>query len=160
MHVLSPPRVIAVSMLFFDCSHLFNSHFGHRRPQPFENMTSTTSPKPPIPPLSELPTVFPDTTCLRRGLCPVTSLRAQGPALLESHSLYYEQHGPAGVKGDDEAMKKLNKIVFIMGLNSSCFSWGPQVRYFGKGGEGGNCTALVFDNRGVGNSGYPRGPYT
>ncbi|KAF8905851.1 Alpha/Beta hydrolase protein [Gymnopilus junonius] len=50
-----------------------------------------------------------------------------------------------------------------MGLNSSSFSWGPQVRWFGlKGGESGKgtCTALVFDNRGVGNSGYPRGPYT
>jgi len=121
-------------------------------------MAPTTSPKcPPTPPLSELPTAFPDTTCLRRGLCPVTSLRAQGPELLESHSLYYEQHGPPRVKGDEEAMKQLNKVVFIMGLNSSSFSWGPQVRYFGKEGD---CTALVFDNRGVGNSGYPRGPYT
>ena len=54
-------------------------------------------------------------------------------------------------------MKRLNKVVFIMGLNSSSFSWGPQVRYFGQEGD---CTALVFDNRGVGNSGYPRGPYT
>ncbi|KIM42775.1 hypothetical protein M413DRAFT_70069 [Hebeloma cylindrosporum] len=54
-------------------------------------------------------------------------------------------------------MEKLNKVVFIMGLNSSSFSWGPQVRYFGQEGD---CTALVFDNRGVGNSGYPKGPYT
>lgn len=54
-------------------------------------------------------------------------------------------------------MKALNKVVFIMGLNSSSFSWGPQVRYFGKERD---CTMLVFDNRGVGNSGYPRGPYT
>jgi len=53
-----------------------------------------------------------------------------------------------------------------MGLNSSCFSWGPQVRWFGggvppmAGGDDEEYTALVFDNRGVGNSGYPRGPYT
>jgi hypothetical protein len=24
-------------------------------------------------------------------------------------------------------------MVFLMGLNSSCFSWGPQVRWFGAG---------------------------
>ncbi|KAF8960213.1 Alpha/Beta hydrolase protein [Flammula alnicola] len=114
--------------------------------------------RPSTPPL--LPTAFPTTTCLRRGLCPVTVLRAQGPEALESHSLYYEQHGPPSAKDDEEAMKKLKKVVFIMGLNSSSFSWGPQVRWFGHGGEGGDCTALVFDNRGVGNSGYPRGPYT
>ncbi|KAF9480209.1 alpha/beta-hydrolase [Pholiota conissans] len=112
------------------------------------------------PHISTFPTAFPDTTCLQRGLCPVTSLRAQGPEVLESHSLYYEQHGPPSVKGDLEAQKKLHRIVFIMGLNSSSFSWGPQVRWFGHGGEHGNCTALVFDNRGVGNSGYPRGPYS
>ncbi|CAA7268984.1 unnamed protein product [Cyclocybe aegerita] len=107
--------------------------------------------RPDTPPLSSLPTAFPSETCLRRGLCPVTSLRKQGPEALESHSLYYEQHGPPNAA---------TKVVFIMGLNSSSFSWGPQVRYFGKGGEGGDCTSLVFDNRGVGNSGYPRGPYT
>ncbi|KDR74369.1 hypothetical protein GALMADRAFT_250247 [Galerina marginata CBS 339.88] len=123
---------------------------------------TTSTSAPPTPPTSSLPTAFPETTCLRRGLCPVTSLRAQGPEALESHSLYYEQHGPPSVKGDEEAIKGLTKVVFIMGLNSSSFSWGPQVRWFGKGGEGGKgeCTALVFDNRGVGNSGYPRGPYT
>ncbi|KAF8185160.1 alpha/beta-hydrolase [Pholiota molesta] len=115
---------------------------------------------PSQPPPPSLPTAFPDTTCLQRGLCPVTSLRAQGPEVLESHSLYYEQHGPPSAKGDKEAQDKLHKIVFIMGLNSSSFSWGPQVRWFGHGGEHGNCTALVFDNRGVGNSGYPRGPYS
>ena len=68
---------------------------------------------------------------------------------------------------DNVSPKKLkNKMVFIMGLNSSCFSWGPQVHCFGGGvprvaGEvEEEYTALVFDNRGVGNSGYPRGPYT
>lgn len=62
--------------------------------------------------------------------------------------------------GSDPITGAKHKMVFIMGLNSSCFSWGPQVSYFGRRGEGGDCTALVFDNRGVGNSGYPRGPYT
>ncbi|PPQ86755.1 hypothetical protein CVT25_012400 [Psilocybe cyanescens] len=145
-------------------------------------------PRPATPPLSALPTAFPSATCLRRGLCPVTALRAQGPDALESHSLYYEVHGPrevvdslrgsqgdgedgVGGDGDDvrtrDAMQKLDKVVFIMGLNSSSFSWGPQVRWFG-GARGGSASAegerkaaaLVFDNRGVGNSGYPRGPYT
>ncbi|KAG6885774.1 hypothetical protein C0993_009879 [Termitomyces sp. T159_Od127] len=88
----------------------------------------------------ELPTAFDAATCVRKGLCPVTTLREQGPALLESHSLYYEQHG-RGTK---------YKVVFIMGLNSSSFSWGPQVAHFGRSEEH---TALVFDNRGVGNSG-------
>ncbi|KAG6878443.1 hypothetical protein C0992_008162 [Termitomyces sp. T32_za158] len=95
----------------------------------------------------ELPTAFDASTCVRKGLCPVTKLRDQGPELLESHSLYYEQHGH-GTK---------YKVVFIMGLNSSSFSWGPQVAHFGHSTEH---TVLVFDNRGVGNSGYPRGPYT
>ncbi|KAG6906974.1 hypothetical protein DXG01_011171 [Tephrocybe rancida] len=97
--------------------------------------------------MSNLPTAFDPSTCVRKGLCPVTKLRAQGPELLESHSLYYEQHGH-GAK---------YKVVFIMGLNSSSFSWGPQVAHFGHSSEH---SVLVFDNRGVGNSGYPRGPYT
>ncbi|KAF8075949.1 alpha/beta-hydrolase [Lyophyllum atratum] len=81
----------------------------------------------------DLPTAFDPSTCVRRGLCPVTQIRDQGP--FESHSLYYEQHG----RGTD------------------AFSWGPQVEHFGHSKEH---TILVFDNRGVGNSGYPRGPYT
>ena len=120
-----------------------------------------------------LPTIFSTLTCLQRGLCPVSSLR--GSQLLESHSLYYEVHGsPATAAaiaphtGDDEveenvSPKKLkNKMVFIMGLNSSCFSWSSQVRWFGGGVPRAEeeYTALVFDNRGVGNSGYPWGPYT
>jgi hypothetical protein len=74
-----------------------------------------------------------------------------------------------------------------MGLNSSSFAWEPQINYFGrdgfeapkrnlgegkKKGEGKGewvvgkdksavgASVLVFDNRGVGNSGYPKGPYT
>ena len=105
---------------------------------------------------SPLPTAFNPTTCLRRGLCSVpTSKQDQRPsALNNTHPIYYEQHG---APGSDPITGAKHKIVFIMGLNTSCFSWGPQVRYFG--GLGGDFTALVFDNRGVGNSGYPRGPY-
>lgn len=41
-------------------------------------------------------------------------------------------------------------------LNSTSFSWEPQVEHFGRKEE---YSVLVFDNRGVGNSGTPRGPY-
>ena len=118
--------------------------------------------------LDDFPTAFDAATCVRRGLCPVTKLRPQGPQLFESHSLYYEQHG-----------SDKHKIVFIMGLNSSSFSWVPQVHHFGASGfkrerekahlpdaggddvdSNGGYTILVFDNRGVGNSSTPRGPYT
>ena len=139
--------------------------------------TSFSSPAHPEEPFLDLPTAFSTLTCLQRGLCPVSSLHSQGPELLESHSLYYEVHGsPATAAGvaphasDDEvednvSPTKLNhKMVFVMGLNSSCFSWSSQVRWFGGGvpraGDEEEYTVLVFDNRGVGNSGYPRGPYT
>ena len=42
-------------------------------------------------------------------------------------------------------------------LNSVSFAWSPQVDHFGRMSE---YSVLVFDNRGVGNSGVPRGPYT
>jgi hypothetical protein len=42
-------------------------------------------------------------------------------------------------------------------LNSSSFAWLPQVDHFGRLPE---YSVLVFDNRGVGNSGAPRGPYS
>jgi pimeloyl-ACP methyl ester carboxylesterase len=101
---------------------------------------------------STLPTYFNPSTCVRKGLCPVTTKS-------ETHSLYFEQHG----RGEKY------KIIFIMGLNASSFGWKEQVDWFGGGkafkdgnatGEGEQSTVLVFDNRGVGNSGYPRGPYT
>ena len=75
---------------------------------------------------------------------------------MESHSLYFEQHG----KGSTY------KILLINGLNSSSYGWQGQVEWFGGGkafredGKEEQSTVLVFDNRGVGNSGYPRGPYT
>ena len=132
--------------------------------------TSYSLPAYPDEPPLDLPTAFSTLTCLQRGLCPVSTLGYQGPELF---SLYYEIHGsPETIAGDDKVKdyvspKKIkNKMVFIMGLNSSCFSWGHQVRWFGNGvprvvgDEEEEYTVLVFDNRGVGNSGYPRGPYT
>ena len=137
------------------------------------------SESPPDGPLLDLPTAFSSLTCIQRGLCPVSSLRgSQGPEFLKGHSLYYEVHGsPAtaaaqAIARDDEVKDSVspkkfkNKMVFINGLNSSCFTWGAQVRWCGAGvprvagDEEEEYTALVFDNRGVGNSGYPRGPYT
>ncbi|KAL0569643.1 hypothetical protein V5O48_012327 [Marasmius crinis-equi] len=92
---------------------------------------------------SELPTIFDPSTCTRKGLCPVTTIRKQGENPLESHSLYYEIHGTGP-----------EKIVLIMG---SSFSWFPQVGHFARVPD---YSVLVFDNRGVGNSGTPKGPYT
>ncbi|OSD01674.1 alpha/beta-hydrolase [Trametes coccinea BRFM310] len=91
------------------------------------------------------PTIFDPATCVRKGLCPVTQIRNQDEHL-ESHSLYFELHGTGP-----------GKVVFIMGLNSSSASWLPQVKHFARKPE---YSVLVFDNRGVGNSGTPRGPYT
>jgi pimeloyl-ACP methyl ester carboxylesterase len=42
-------------------------------------------------------------------------------------------------------------------LNSSCFAWAAQINHFSRLS---NYSALVFDNRGVGYSDAPRGPYT
>ncbi|KAL1947964.1 hypothetical protein VTO73DRAFT_13688 [Trametes versicolor] len=91
------------------------------------------------------PTIFDPTTCTRKGLCPVTEIRNQGDPF-ESHSLYYEVHGSGP-----------EKVIFIMGLNSSSAGWVTQVDHFARKPE---YSVLVFDNRGVGNSGAPRGPYT
>ena len=46
-------------------------------------------------------------TLVRKGLCPVTKIRHQNEEL-ESHSLYYEQHG----NGPE-------KVLFIMGYGSN-----------------------------------------
>ncbi|KAJ7093173.1 Alpha/Beta hydrolase protein [Mycena epipterygia] len=94
---------------------------------------------------SDFPSIFDPATLSRKGLCPVTRLRHQG-GTFESHSLYYEIHGTGP-----------EKLVFIMGLNSSSFAWLSQVQHFGRLSE---YSMLVFDNRGVGHSGVPRGPYT
>ncbi|CAE6450684.1 unnamed protein product [Rhizoctonia solani] len=94
---------------------------------------------------TERTTIFSNTTLTRKGLCPVTVIKGQEPAI-ESHSLYYELHGTGP-----------EKILCIMGLNSSSFSWQHQVEHFGALEK---YSILVFDNRGVGHSSAPRGPYT
>ncbi|KAF8556875.1 alpha/beta-hydrolase [Imleria badia] len=93
----------------------------------------------------EFRSMFDPHTCTRRGMCPVTQIRHQREPL-ESHSLYFEVHGSGP-----------QKIIFIMGLNNSAFAWLPQVDHFGKLEQ---YSTLVFDNRGVGMSGSPRGPYS
>lgn len=93
----------------------------------------------------ERKTIFSDATVVKKGLCPVTKIKGEAP-VVESHSLYFEQHG----QGPE-------KILFIMGLNSSSFSWQHQVEHFGSLEK---YSLLVFDNRGVGHSDAPRGPYT
>ncbi|ETW77912.1 Esterase/lipase/thioesterase [Heterobasidion irregulare TC 32-1] len=107
--------------------------------------TGSTTPDVKKEVLEGLRTIFDPATCTRKGLCPVTKIRRQQEPL-ESHSLYFEQHGSGP-----------EKVVFIMGLNSTSFSWAMQVNHFGRSP---NHTILVFDNRGVGNSGRPRGPYS
>ncbi|CAE6410880.1 unnamed protein product [Rhizoctonia solani] len=94
---------------------------------------------------AERKTIFSDQTLIKKGLCPVTILKDQVSAI-ESHSLYYELHG----RGPE-------KMLCIMGLNSSSFGWQHQVEHFGPLEK---YSILVFDNRGVGHSDAPRGPYT
>jgi len=85
-------------------------------------------------------TIHDSATCTRRGLCPVTNSSGQ------NYSLYYEHHGTGP-----------RKVVFIMGLQVSCNSWAAQVAHFGRLPQ---YSILVFDNRGVGNSDTPTGPYS
>ncbi|KAH7341826.1 Alpha/Beta hydrolase protein [Rhizoctonia solani] len=94
---------------------------------------------------TERTTIFNSATLTKKGLCPVTAIQGQEPAI-ESHSLYFELHGSGP-----------EKILCIMGLNSSSFSWQHQVEHFGPLEK---YSILVFDNRGVGHSSAPRGPYT
>lgn len=102
-------------------------------------------------------------TCTRKGLCPVAKSKDQGQSL-ESHSLYFELHGTGPTK-----------VVFISGqafcllgfssrrlnnasrLNVSSNMWAIQVKYLSQNPQ---YSILVFDNRGVGNSETPRGPYS
>jgi pimeloyl-ACP methyl ester carboxylesterase len=95
-------------------------------------------------PLTDLKTLLDQSTLVDRGLCPVSQI--QGDTSATSHSLYYEQHG----RGPE-------KIVFIVGLNNTSFAWESQVKYFAPIEK---YSVVVFDNRGVGNSDAPRGPYS
>jgi hypothetical protein len=90
-------------------------------------------------------------TCVKKGFCPVTTRKGH------NFDLYFEQHG----RGNQF------KVLMIMGFTTSLHGWMKQVEWFGtgkafrgdreKGGEGEEkSTVLVFDNRCVGNSGYPK----
>ncbi|KAH9816630.1 soluble epoxide hydrolase [Melampsora americana] len=84
----------------------------------------------------EYPTVLDPKTCLQKGRCAVGKSRG-----LKPYEIYYELHG--------SSIQAKNKLVFIMGLNNSFFSWSKQVKHFGNLEDH---AVLVFDNRGVGNS--------
>ncbi|KAI9510290.1 Alpha/Beta hydrolase protein [Russula earlei] len=91
------------------------------------------------------PSIHDPATCARKGLCPVTEAGGRlSPA--KSYSLYFEQHGTGPIK-----------LVFVMGLGMSCNAWSTQLVHFARLPQ---YSILVFDNRGVGNSDAPRGPYT
>ncbi|KAJ7440150.1 alpha beta-hydrolase [Mycena latifolia] len=90
--------------------------------------------------MTKYPTIFDPSSLVRKGFCPVRS----GTPLLETHSLYYEQHG-TGEK----------HVLLICGLNNNSFGWDFQVRSLAP-----TYSVLVFDNRGCGYSGYPLGRYT
>lgn len=95
-----------------------------------------------------LPTIFDSDTCRRKGLCEVGKGRLRRP-----HHIYYEIHSqPEAEK--DAATKH---VVFIMGLNNSCFGWHNQIQDFGRKP---GYLSLVMDNRGVGNSSTPWGLYS
>ncbi|KAH9050915.1 hypothetical protein EDB83DRAFT_1349623 [Lactarius deliciosus] len=90
-------------------------------------------------------TIHDPATCIRTGLCLVAKSTGQDPPL-ESHSLYFEQHGRGPVK-----------VVFITGVNDSLNSVAEQVKHFSRLPQ---YSILVFDNRGTGNSDTPAGLYS
>ncbi len=100
----------------------------------------------------------------RRAFAPREGKRSTGAGAAESSKtakgehfgLYYELHGSGPVK-----------VLFIMGLNMSCFGWLPQVEHLVRqkqpgadGKEQDKYQVLVFDQRGYGNSDVPSGRYT
>ncbi|MFI5321761.1 MAG: alpha/beta fold hydrolase, partial [Myxococcota bacterium] len=65
---------------------------------------------------------------------------------VDGRKVYYESHGPSsGVP-----------LVLVMGMGGSCKGWLPlQVPEFSQ-----RFRTLIFDNRGVGESEDPGGPFT
>ncbi|EGG06840.1 soluble epoxide hydrolase [Melampsora larici-populina 98AG31] len=98
-------------------------------------MSTSTSENEPNS--EEFPTILDPKTCLQKGRCEVGNSRR-----LKPYKIYYELHGNSSIQA-----KK--KMIFIMGLNNTFFSWSKQVEHFGKLDDH---VVLVFDNRGVGNS--------
>ena len=104
--------------------------------------------------------IFDPTTLVRRGLCPVSRLRHQSG---DPFSLYFEQHGSGPEKilfimgWVNDASITMSCLTYLYSLNSSSFAWSTQVDHFGRLP---GYTSLVYDNRGVGHSSSPKGPYT
>ncbi len=93
------------------------------------------------------PTVFNPATVHKKGHALIGKGRAGlTKGSTDGFKLYYEVHGKGPVK-----------VVFVMGLNNSCFGWLPQVEHLCKDER---YSVLVFDNRGVSNSETPAGWYT
>lgn len=92
------------------------------------------------------PTVFNPATVHQKGHAVVAKGRASvTKGATDGFKLYYEVHGTGPVK-----------VIFVMGLNNSCFGWLPQVEHLCKDKQ---YSCLVFDNRGVSNSEIPAGWY-
>jgi pimeloyl-ACP methyl ester carboxylesterase len=112
------------------------------------------------------PSAFNPATCAQRGYCKVARGRvpeggnktpspdaiAKGAKIpytdggdRQGFNMYYEVHG----KGE-------RRVVFVMGLNDSCFGWLNQVEHLAKKKD---YSCLVMDNRGYGNSDIPAGRY-
>jgi hypothetical protein len=114
-----------------------------------------------------VPTAFNPATCSKKGYCRVAKSRvpaggnkdpspdailkgakkpySDASADKEGFNMYYEVHG----KGE-------NHVVFIMGLNNSCFGWLNQVEFLANDPR---YSCVVLDNRGYGNSEIPSGSY-
>lgn len=92
---------------------------------------------------SYYPTVYNPKTATKKGHATIGKTRTADKT---GFKLYYEVHGSGPTH-----------IVFVMGLNNSCFGWLPQVEHFSKQSDKYSC--LVFDNRGVSNSDTPAGVY-
>ncbi|EGF99765.1 uncharacterized protein MELLADRAFT_112431 [Melampsora larici-populina 98AG31] len=87
----------------------------------------------------EIPTILDPKTRLQEGRCEVGN-----PQRLKSYKIYYKLQGTSSIQAK-------NKMIFLMGLNNTFFSWSKQVEHFGKLDDH---VVLVFDNRGVGNSNF------
>ncbi|WFD31701.1 hypothetical protein MSPP1_002740 [Malassezia sp. CBS 17886] len=91
-----------------------------------------------------LPSVFNPATATQKGVLRVAEDRVPAKRTTDKkpgYNVYYELHG-----------KGPKHIVFLMGVNNSCFGWLGQVEEFGRDPE---YSVLVLDNCGYGNSDAP-----
>lgn len=95
------------------------------------------------------PSVFNPGTLSRRGPIRVAEDRIPANKSQDGRpgfNMYYELHGEGPIH-----------LVFLMGLNNSCFGWLDQVDEFGHDPR---YSVLVLDNRGYGNTDAPHTRYT